>query len=545
MFTGRIFYGIIAIFIVVYTGCRSNINPYNKQWEKYLNKAKEAHKYLIVDFSTSWCMPCKILEKEVLANDTVINFMKSSSTLLSIDAEKKIGIPLAMKYSITAYPTLLIFDTSGILICDKVGIDGIGTPAQFISFLNDVFEGKDILPAKGFTSFLPSIHTYPLFYRQYFTHRTIPDSSVVTNYLSKQSNPLSETNWAVIKVFGNDSMKTFVVKNAAKYMDIYGCTVLSMILGRVQKSLGDDILNTKDSVQFKKDLAAFIRLKEPLLGKQAATYRKYLITLNFWSLDGLNWKNFLSEWHKYHSSYGTDLDDRAAKYVDDRCDNDVIRAVAEGVLLDDLKHDPNNWKILTGLANLLDKDKYLQSDKNQLEFSDNFNNSMIHRINLNSDSLYEQAIKTAKGDQKTIIAIVGLRLNSGLHIPNEKGWQETMRFFKKNCPKDYAHGFGSSMMVTYYEVQRRWTPFVKYADKWFTQMFITNHINSELVNKVNAHDMYHYADEVYNHAKTLGQIDTAIHWMMFLSNKYPQEEPYKKEYDLLKEKHDELSGKQS
>jgi hypothetical protein len=485
-------------------------------------------------------MPCKILERKVFHNDTVINYLNRKAIVESIDAEKDMGIPLSMKYGVTEYPTLLIFNPSGVLVCDKVGIDGISSAALFIDFMTDVFNGINILPARGFSSQLPSMHSYPDFYQQYFINKKQPDSVEVINYLKNQSDLFSEKNWDIIKVFGNNSMQNFVVSNANKYIDLYGYTVKSMVQEKIHNSLNNDF-RTKDSFHFKRDLEAFIKLERPILGKQAI-HRRYLIELNFWAKTGLDWHHFLTSWENYRKLYGTDLDVKAAKYINDYCPQNTLRRLAENILLYDLKQNPHEWKIMVGLANLLNKDESLKIENSNQEYPLPFYAYSRHKITLNPDSLYEQAIKEAKGNEVTISLIVGRRLNSGLYNPDEEKWKETMKYFEKYMPKAYIQ-FHNSEMLTYYKNQHKWSSFVKYANRFFKQRFIKSNMNSGQNDEINAHDVYYYADAIYMYSSEIGQIDTAIHWMSYLSKNYPQNVIYENEKNKLKKKLKYLSGK--
>ncbi len=74
-------------------------------------KAKSEDKLVFVDFYTSWCAPCKVMDKTTLADEEVIKWLNENTVALKIDAEKE--IKLAKKYRIDSYPTFLFAKPDG------------------------------------------------------------------------------------------------------------------------------------------------------------------------------------------------------------------------------------------------------------------------------------------------------------------------------------------------------------------------------------------------------------------------------------------------
>lgn len=534
-----IFFACLAGYGVLGTSCTHKVSPYNKKWIGYLNAAKEKNDFLIVEFYTDWCMPCKTLKREVLQNVSVRNYLNRESILISVNAEKGMGIPLAMKYGITSYPTLLVFSPSGILIYDKAGTDGIDTPATFMDFMKNIFHGKDMLPAKGFTTQLPSAKFYPAFYSQYFLNKKQPDTNSINNYFKKQFNLFSEINWTVARVFSNDSIQDYIIKNINKYIDLYGCTVRAMMMNKIQSSLNKDF-KTKDSSQFKKDVEALFRMKEDV-PKEQLDQKEFQIKLHFWAESGLSWNNFLLCWEQYRSIYGSNLDIDATKEVNMYYEKKDLTEMASHILTQDLRKSPHDWRIITGLANLIEKDKFLSTSPKNSDLLNHFGTNSTSKINLDPDSLFQQAMKEAKGDKETISLIVGQRINGALQISNDTYWQETMSFFKQYLPDAYK-SFHIPQTATYYEKRRNWKMFTQYTNIAFNQLFINSHENLDEVNDVNAHFLYQNADIIYRNSNDSEQIRTAIDWMRYLSKKFPQDKIYKDEETLLKEKKESVEN---
>src|SRR5690349_5093161 len=62
----------------------------NLNWQQVLKKAKKEKKYIFVDCFTTWCGPCKKMDKEVYANDSVGDLLNAKfiSVKVQMDSTK-------------------------------------------------------------------------------------------------------------------------------------------------------------------------------------------------------------------------------------------------------------------------------------------------------------------------------------------------------------------------------------------------------------------------------------------------------------------------
>lgn len=86
-----------------------------------LEKAAQENKLLFIDFYTTWCMPCKLMEKEVFTNEEIGAFLNGDFINLRIDAERGNGPNLATIFGVKGYPTLLFLNASGEVLVRKEG----------------------------------------------------------------------------------------------------------------------------------------------------------------------------------------------------------------------------------------------------------------------------------------------------------------------------------------------------------------------------------------------------------------------------------------
>lgn len=93
----------------------------NGSWDEALAKAKAENKLLFVDVHTSWCGPCKRMEREVFTREKVGAYCNSNFVNYKLDAEQGVGPEVKERYGVEAYPTFLFLDGDGKLIYKLVG----------------------------------------------------------------------------------------------------------------------------------------------------------------------------------------------------------------------------------------------------------------------------------------------------------------------------------------------------------------------------------------------------------------------------------------
>ncbi len=496
----------VVTIITAAAGCLSNShrnpNVYNKKWLAFLTKAKKENKYIVLEFYTSWCVPCKILQSQVLDNDSVAHFLNQKVVFLSVNAEKDMGIALSMKYSITAYPTVLIFNSMGTLVYEEVGIEDINDPNLFLNKIRSIFMSGNTLPANGLSHEL--MQSYPNFYISYYTKKMQPDSITISNYFKLQTNMFSEVNWSVIRVFGKTSnIQNYITQNIDKFISLYGSMVKNFIKTTIQNSIANDY-NKKDSSQFKKDIYVLMKIQDTMSAK-ALAHKKYLMMLSFWAQTGLDWGDFLSCWKIYRTSYGADLDIYAAKLVDEHCQEQNIRNLAEYILEQRIKQNPHDWEGMVGLANLLQREDVPQVNVDEsLTIHSNILPGLEKPM---AEDLYERAIKEANGSETIISNIVYERIQSGYFIPNIIGWNSVMSFDKKYLPEEYKHFF-RFYTIGYYRQQKNWSKFTQYVNGLCKQTGGFQNIHG-----INARTFAIYAIDILQNLTETNQIKAAIGWM--------------------------------
>jgi len=86
-----------------------------------LEAAKKENKLVFVDFYTTWCLPCKLMDEEVFSDKEFGNFMNDNFINYKVDAEKGNGANLALIYQVMVFPTLVFLDGDGKVLIRKDG----------------------------------------------------------------------------------------------------------------------------------------------------------------------------------------------------------------------------------------------------------------------------------------------------------------------------------------------------------------------------------------------------------------------------------------
>lgn len=88
----------------------------NSSWAEAREKAQKEHKLIFIDCYTSWCGPCKWMEKNVFIQPAVYNYYNANFINLKVDMEKGEGIEMKKKYNVLSYPTYLFVNDKGEII---------------------------------------------------------------------------------------------------------------------------------------------------------------------------------------------------------------------------------------------------------------------------------------------------------------------------------------------------------------------------------------------------------------------------------------------
>lgn len=125
------------VVLVAASAVMAEVEWTESSWDEVLASAKSQNQYVFVDFYTTWCGPCKRLDKITYQDAAVVEFL-GSTVAVKYDAEKGVGIELAKEYKVGAYPTLVIIGPDGNEVDRHIGYLG---PEDFVTVLEGYTRG--------------------------------------------------------------------------------------------------------------------------------------------------------------------------------------------------------------------------------------------------------------------------------------------------------------------------------------------------------------------------------------------------------------------
>src|SRR6185503_17663836 len=105
-------------------------------YETALAQSKEKQKLLFVDFTATWCSPCKKMEHDTWPQAEVVAWLKANAIAIQVDVDRQAA--LAQRFSIEAMPTVVVL--RGGEEFDR--IVGYRDAPQFLAWAKDVAGGK-------------------------------------------------------------------------------------------------------------------------------------------------------------------------------------------------------------------------------------------------------------------------------------------------------------------------------------------------------------------------------------------------------------------
>ena len=87
-----------------------------EDWSRALTEAKKQKKLIFLDAYASWCGPCMMLKRKTFPDKTAGDFFNKNFINVAVNMEKGEGPSLLEKYSVHAFPTLIIADGEGNMV---------------------------------------------------------------------------------------------------------------------------------------------------------------------------------------------------------------------------------------------------------------------------------------------------------------------------------------------------------------------------------------------------------------------------------------------
>ncbi|GAB2557862.1 thioredoxin family protein [Spirosoma aerophilum] len=189
------------------------ISFFKGSWKAVLAEAKRQNKPIFLDVYTTWCPPCKRMEKEAFPNPNVGAKYNAYFLNYQLDAERGEGVAIARQYLVASYPTALFIAPDGALIHRAVGYGGVAAMIAQVDHALSLPRLKATI-AKGDKDFAEGRHD-PHFLKKYLqTRQTLnrPINDVIDAYidaLPEQERTTPETITFIAATLQSSDAKAF------------------------------------------------------------------------------------------------------------------------------------------------------------------------------------------------------------------------------------------------------------------------------------------------------------------------------------------------
>lgn len=133
---------LVFLLPVLLIAQAQQVNFSQESWNKLKAKAAKENKLIFLDAYTTWCGPCKQMDKNVFPKAEVASFFNSNFINAKIDMEKGEGPDLARTYGIAAFPSLLFVNAEGKMVHRGVGFHN---EDQILELANVALKGTNSL----------------------------------------------------------------------------------------------------------------------------------------------------------------------------------------------------------------------------------------------------------------------------------------------------------------------------------------------------------------------------------------------------------------
>ncbi|WP_126969472.1 thioredoxin family protein [Gynurincola endophyticus] len=197
-----------------------------QDYEKAKQLSHQQNKMLLIDFYTTWCAPCKILDEQLFRNSANSAKIAKDYIVLRYNAEKDSIYNLTKKHHIRMYPSAVVLNANQQVVHQQYGTGGADSlmAVNYLSFLQKAKQlNQDNFFLKGISADLKL--AYPDFYVNYINRTSAKmNREELNRYWDTISSLLPEIPFKIFCYFsgGNEKWNEYFFENKQTFTDLYG-----------------------------------------------------------------------------------------------------------------------------------------------------------------------------------------------------------------------------------------------------------------------------------------------------------------------------------
>ncbi|TND10151.1 MAG: protein containing a thioredoxin domain [Bacteroidetes bacterium] len=240
-----------------------------------LEKAQTKHKLVFLDCYTTWCGPCKWMDKNVFANDTAAQFYNTHFISSKFDMEKGEGIEIAKRYDVRCFPTYLFLDEKGVLIHR---VSGAYLVAPFVAIGE-----KTSTPQTCFAAYQTQYETGKMQAKELIHYMNmkraccLPVEEETNAFLATLSETeyLNRESWTVLRDFVSDPNThsfQYLCSHRSAFENRYTADSVALVIERVYRGAMRNTLFEKKPV----DTLGYLKLRSDVLALKLPNADRFL-----------------------------------------------------------------------------------------------------------------------------------------------------------------------------------------------------------------------------------------------------------------------------
>lgn len=261
--TNKFIYMKIAFLFVLgflsLPGTSQPLTIIEQDYDKAKLESRAQQKMLLIDFYTTWCVPCKKIDQLIYQDSAFRQQLANDFVVLKYNAEKDSVHGLTAKFHIGLFPSTVVLNPAQFVVNRMYGTGG-GTEADWVNNYTHFLQtsianhrNNQIVPGVSQNN---KLH-FPDFYKAVINRIKIPnEQDSITAYWANtdSSRYFDEVPFSVLCYFagGTDAVNDFFLAHKKRYEQLYGDLDVQFILGFLISKKFDAAVKAKNRSFFDK-----------------------------------------------------------------------------------------------------------------------------------------------------------------------------------------------------------------------------------------------------------------------------------------------------